>query len=582
MKPLDPRLLRVARSVRGVLALGAVLGGVRAVAIVAWCWCLSQALLIVIAPVLGGERFGAVLDRVPESSTVSWFVLGALAAALVRGGASWALETVAARGAIRAKHDVRSEVLAALDAAPAEHTANLPEAETSTLLGRGLDALDGYFAQYLPQLLLTAVATPLFVAAVWWADWLSGLIVLIVFPVIPLFMALIGLATGAVQKQQWAQLQRLSAAFLDVVSGLPTLKVFRREGRQARRIAAEADAYRRRTMKLLRVTFLSGFVLDLAGTFSVALVAVTIGTRLISGEVPLALGLFVLLLVPEVFLPIRQVGVAYHQSTEGLEAVEHAFAVMDAARAVAREANSSVDPGTIHASSVAGAGAPALDPHEAPLSDGAAPLRFEDVVVRRGTTQIGPVSFQVHAGEIVALSGPSGVGKSTLLAALMGFTTTASGERSATPVAWVGQRPGLVQGTIAENLTLGIDPGDRESPEAEALMRQALSEVGLAPLALEQRLGPLGAGLSGGQAQRLSVARALVRARWFRLPALVLDEPSSALDTKNEGRVLRCLEREAGAGRAVLLVTHREALLRAAHRVVTLAPASSAQRGEES
>jgi ATP-binding cassette subfamily C protein CydD len=342
MKPLDPRLLRHARAARGVLLLGALLGLLRTAAILAWSWCLAQALTTAVLPVLGGA--GGAAGRIAEGAFAAdrlpLLVAGALAALCVRSAASWAMDTVAARGAVRVKAQLRAAALDALDArsplgdaggsgaAGAASAAGPSDAELATVLGRGLDALDGYFSGYLPQLILTVVATPLLVAAVLLADPVSGLTVLVVFPVIPVFMILIGLATQAVQDRQWTQLQHLSASFLDAVSGLATLKIFGREQRQSARIARETEEYRSRTMKVLRVTFLSGFVLDLAGTFSIALVAVTVGTRLVTGDFPLGLGLFVLLLLPEVFIPIRQVGAAFHASAEGLAASSRVFEII--------------------------------------------------------------------------------------------------------------------------------------------------------------------------------------------------------------------------------------------------------------
>ena len=404
----------------------------------------------------------------------------------------------------------------------------------ATALGRGLDALDGYFSAYLPQLILTACATPFLVLAVLLADPLSGVTVLIVFPVIPLFMILIGLATRAVQERQWQQLEHLSRSFLDVVEGLSTLKIFRREQRQFERIARETGEYRTRTMQVLRVTFLSGFVLDLAGTFSIALVAVTVGTRLVTGEFPLALGLFVLLLLPEVFIPIRQVGAAFHSSTEGLAAAQAVFDIIE-------------------------------EPAEVvPVPGAAQGIRFDSVSVRRDEREVaGPVSFSVDPGEMVALAGPSGAGKSTLVSALLGFVSPAVGTITRPDtVAWSGQRPGLLQGTVSENVALGAQKAD------PTLVRRALATVGLGDIEPSRVLGAQAAGLSGGQAQRVAIARALYRAWSTGAGAIVLDEPSSALDAASETLVCAALRAEARAGRAVLVVSHRPALIEAADRVV--------------
>lgn len=553
MKPLDPRLLRHASAARRVLAIGGGLGLLRTLATIAWCWFLANALTVVALPMLAGAGGGAgrIGEHAPDPGQLTWLIAGAAAAFIARAAAGWAMDITAARGAVRAKEQLRGAALDALDGnaygaavSAGQGAGSVPAVETTTILGRGLDALDGYFSGYLPQLILSLVATPVLVAAILLADPVSGITVLIVFPVIPMFMVLIGLATKTVQDRQWAQLRRLSGSFLDAVEGLSTLKIFRREHRQAARIAREAEDYRARTMKVLRVTFLSGFVLDLAGTFSIALVAVTVGTRLVDGEFPLALGLFVLLLVPEAFIPIRQVGAAFHASTEGLAASSDVFDLIDGAAAAPtpvtlRERSESQDPSA---------------------------LAFDNTTVTRsGRVVAGPVSFTVEPGEVVAFAGPSGAGKSSLLAAVLGFAEVASGTLTRPDtVSWVGQTPDLSRGSVADNVALGDDEPD------PVLLVRALAAAQLPEIAPDTELGALGAGLSGGQAQRVAIARALYRA-WTRdASVLLFDEPTSALDAATEARVCETLRLEAESGRAVLVVSHRPAVLAAADRVVTL------------
>ena len=537
-------------------SLGALLGVVRTVAIIAWSWFLAQAIASVAIPVFEGLWGTAGAGRVAEGvfapSSLPWLAAGALASAVVRALSAWGMDVVAARGAVKVKAQLRAAALDALDGRSPEATSAMPDAKLATVLGRGLDALDGYFSGYVPQFILAVVATPILVATVLFSDLLSGITVLLVFPVIPLFMVLIGLATQSVQGKQWDQLQRLSASFLDVVEGLPTLKIFRREKRQAARITAETEEYRSRTMKVLRVTFLSGFVLDLAGTFSIALVAVTVGTRLVAGEFPLALGLFVLLVLPEVFVPIRQVGAAFHDSTEGLAASEDVFALIEGEDpAVGAEAPLS------HT----GAG-------RAPSAGAAPGLSIERLEIRRSERLVaGPVDFDVAPGEFVALAGPSGAGKSSILAVILGFLPASAGAAAASgPIAWAGQQPGLVQGSLLDNVALGSD-----APDA-SLARGVLDKLGLGDLALDKELGALGSGLSGGQAQRVSIARALYRASEVDADVVLLDEPSSALDAGSENLVIEAARAEARAGRAVLVVSHRPALLAAADRLVEVVP----------
>ena len=548
MKPLDPRLLRYARAARRVLGIGALLGVVRTVAIIAWCWFLAQAIAGLVLPVLGGAggATGRVAEAAPPVAAAPMLLLAAVAALVVRSLASWGMDALAARGAVRAKAELRTAALDALDRRSPEWLASRPDAGPATALGRGLDALDGYFSGYLPQLILTVCATPILVLVVLLVDPLSGITVILVFPVIPLFMVLIGLATRAVQQRQWQQLSRLSRSFLDVVEGLATLKIYRRESRQQQRIAHETAEYRTRTMQVLRVTFLSGFVLDLAGTFSIALVAVTVGTRLVNGEFPLALGLFVLLLLPEVFIPIRQVGAAFHSSTEGLAAAADVFALIE-------------DPDEVAPSRQSEKGADAT-------GTGSRGIRVDAITLQRGGRHtVGPITFAVDPGEFLALAGPSGAGKSSVLAALLGFVRPFEGELTGPrSFAWSGQRPGLLQGSVALNVALGDRRGDA------VLVRRALDAVGLTALSADTVLGARGAGLSGGQAQRVAIARCLYRAWSIDAEAIMLDEPSSALDAESEALICSALRREADAGRAVLVVSHRPALLAAADRVVRM------------
>ncbi|GGI48410.1 thiol reductant ABC exporter CydD subunit [Agromyces flavus] len=545
MRPLDPRLLRRSRAARGFLAAGAVLALLQAGAIVAFAWALATL-------VVGFIEGGAALAAVPGGAQALVAVL--LVAATVRGLAGWSWEWLGSAGAMRVKSELRDELLVSLERRRGARS--VTTARAATLLGSGLDALDEYFGRYLPQLLLTAVATPVLVAAAWAADWLSGLIVILVLPLIPVFMALIGMATEVVQRRQWQRLQSLSRGFLEVVGGLSTLMVFGRAERQAARIRAVTDEYRSTTMKVLRVTFLSGFTLELAASLSVALVAVSIGLRLVAGDMSFAPGLFVLILAPEVFLPIRNVGAAFHASTAGLEASREALDVLD----------DGGDEGDA-------AGVPT---ERSTMSKGpdVAGVRARDVrVLRDGIVVVAGLDLDVAPGELVALVGPSGSGKSSILEAVLGFADSEgdlrvdgepAGEVTRRAVAWSGQSPQLLEGTVADNIRLGCPDA------APALLDRALALAGL-DVPADLRLGPGGAGLSGGQAQRVAIARALHRSLATGADVVLLDEPTSALDAEREAALARALREFArGGGRAVLVTTHREGLARAADRVVEI------------
>ncbi|MFD5130645.1 thiol reductant ABC exporter subunit CydC, partial [Streptomyces olindensis] len=419
---------------------------------------------------------------------------------------------------------------------------------------RGVDALDDYFSRYLPQLGLAVVVPVAVLARIVTEDWVSAAIIVGTLPLIPVFMVLIGWATQSRMDRQWRLLSRLSGHFLDVVAGLPTLKVFGRAKAQAESIRRITGEYRRATMRTLRIAFISSFALELLATISVALVAVTIGMRLVHGEMDLYIGLVILILAPEAYLPLRQVGAQYHAAAEGLAAAEEIFAVLE--------------------TSVPAPGSKAVP-------EGA--LAFEGVTVRypgRSADAVSEVSFTVEPGETVALVGPSGAGKSTLLHVLLGFVPPAEGrvrvggvdlaeadlEQWRSRVAWVPQRPHLFAGTIAENVRLARPGADDEAVRRALRDAGALEFVDALPEGVGTRLGEDGTGLSAGQRQRLALARAFLADR----PVLLLDEPTAALDGATEAEVVAAVRRLA-AGRTVLLVVHRPALLGVADRVVRLA-----------
>ncbi|MCD2441953.1 thiol reductant ABC exporter subunit CydD [Agromyces sp. SYSU K20354] len=542
MKPLDPRLIRRSRSARAFLVAGGALAFVQAGAIIAFAWTLAT----LVTGLIDGMRM-------PHA----WPLLGMLvAAASVRALAAWAWDLVGSSGAMRVKAELRTELLTALESRPTG-VPGFPTARVATLLGAGLDALDDYFGTYLPQLVLTVIATPVLIVTVWIADPLSGLVLVIVLPLIPIFMALIGMATEAVQRRQWQSLASLSRGFLEVVGGISTLVAFGRADRQAARIRTVTDDYRARTMKVLRITFLSGFTLEFAASLSVALVAVSIGLRLVGGDMALVAGLLVLVLAPEVFLPLRNVGAAFHASAAGVTASSDAFDLL----AATREPR---DSGAFGAERIASTTA-------GPPADG---LVIVGLTLRRGERVVlDGFGLEARPGEVVAITGESGSGKSSLFAALLGFADAAGDitldgrrfepfDRSA--IAWAGQTPALLAGTIATNVRLGDEGADL------ALLARALdlADVELDP---ERALGPGGAGLSGGQAQRVATARAIHRllARDGRL--LLLDEPASAQDEDRELRLGRRLRELAADGRIVLVTTHRTAIVESADRCIDLA-----------
>jgi len=540
VRPLDPRLLRYATAARWFLVIGALLGLAQTLVVVAVAWLLTRTITLAIA--------GTPLNELTPT-------IAALTAVVVaRAGLIWLLDVAASRGAALVKTQLRARVLDRLAEYGPDWAAGHQGARLTTTVTTGLDYLDNYFSRYLPQLLLTAIATPILVVVMFLNDVASGITVLIVLPLIPVFMVLIGRATEGVQQQQWHALQRLGTGFLDLVAGLGTLKIFGRAERQNTRIRAITEEYRARTMKVLRVSFLSSFVLELAASLSVALIAVSIGLRLVDGSLALSVGLFVLLLAPEAFLPVQRVGAQFHAAADGLAAAEDVFAILQDGAAHTMP----------HMTDASG-------PYRRPFGS----LHLDAVTVRRGDhAVIERLDADFGVGDITVLSGPSGVGKSTLVAALLGFVPYdgaislggrplhAAGDRSW--LAWCGQRPGLLRGTVCHNVALGEDAVDA------GLLTQALAWAGAGELDPDTLLGANGDGLSGGQAHRVAAARAIYRAQAHDCPVVVFDEPSSALDAATERDLLQGLRRLADQGRVVIIVSHRTAVIAASSRVVLL------------
>jgi ATP-binding cassette subfamily C protein CydCD len=540
VKPIDPRLLRYARATRlflvAVVGLGAVGAGL----------VIAQAMLIAEVVVGAFQHHHSVAElRTP--------LLLLVAVAVGRALVSWLTELAAHRASAAVKSELRERLLERTGALGPGWLGGQRTGSLVALATRGVDALDDYFARYLPQLGLAVVVPVAVLARIVTEDWVSAAIIVGTLPLIPLFMILIGWATQSQMDRQWRLLSRLSGHFLDVVAGLPTLKVFGRAKAQAESIKRITGEYRQATMRTLRIAFLSSFALELLATISVALVAVEIGMRLVHGHMDLYIGLVILVLAPEAYLPLRQVGAQYHAAAEGLAAAAEIFAVLETP-------------------------VPASGGRRVPDGE----IAFEGVTVRhpgRSSDAVSDVSLTVEPGETVALVGPSGAGKSTLLNVLLGFVAPAAGrvrvggvdlasadlEEWRSRIAWVPQRPHLYAGTIAENVRLARPDADDAEVRGALADAGALEFVDALPAGAGTVLGEDGAGLSAGQRQRLALARAFLADR----PVLLLDEPTASLDGATEAEIVQTVRRLA-VGRTVLLVVHRPALLELADRVVRL------------
>ena len=567
MRALDQRLLAYARATRTFLYLSVGVGVLSALLIVAQAWLLAD---VVARAFLGGRDLAQL--RNPMTAL--------LVVVIARAAVAWAAELAASRSSARAKSQLRAALLQRVATLGLNSSRKQRTGELAILATRGIDALDGYFSLYLPQLFLAAIVPVTIVVVVLWNDWISAAIIAFTIPLIPLFMALVGAATKERMDSQFRILERLAGHFVDVVAGLPTLKVFGRAKAQAQAIGEITERYRRAALGTLRITFLSSLILELVATISVALVAVAIGLRLLGGELDLRTALFALVLAPEPYLPLRQLGANYHASAEGIAAAEQVFAVLEA-------------PEPAHGTRTDFPG-PALGERvvtEAAATDRSDPdpkrvdLTVEGLRVSypgRTEPALVEVSLTINEGEALALVGPSGCGKSTLLGVLLGLVvpergTVRVGELDLAELdldawrerlAWVPQRPHLFRASIAANVRLGRP---HASPEQ---VRTAIDAAGLThvvnrlPDGLETVLGERGAGLSAGERQRLALARAFLR----DAPLLLLDEPTANLDGETEREIVQTIARLA-RGRTVVLVAHRPALVAVADRVVAICPA---------
>ncbi len=489
-----------------------------------------------------------------------------VAAIILRAGLIWAEQVCAHRTAASVKSDLRRRLYHHIATLGPSFTAGERSGELSSTLLEGVETLDAYYSQYLPQLVL-AVCVPLTVLVfILPHDLISSLILLLTAPLIPVFMVLVGSLADSLTRKQWLSLSRMNAYFLDVLQGLTTLKILGRSRAQARLIARVSERYRDVTMGVLRVTFLSALALELIATLSTAVVAVEIGLRLLAGQLAFEQALFVLILAPEFYQPLRLLGARFHAGMPGFEAGRRIYAILETP--LPEEKSQSLNPAEESCASF-------------PEPYGSAPIAFENVSYRfpDGRVALDSASFRLEAGHITALVGPSGAGKSSAAALLLRFLEPQSGLilLGETPlddippevwrrrVAWVPQNPYLFDDTIAANLGLGCPQAGRQELEEAARRSGADEFIRRLPQGYDTRIGERGAFLSSGQAQQLAVARAFLK----DAPVLILDEATSHLDPETEDQLQEAVQRLA-KGRTTMIIAHRLSTLRLAHQIVVL------------
>lgn len=541
MKPFDPRLLRYSRSSRGfifTLVLIATLGALLTI---------TQALLLV-------DLICKFFQHKRTFASVHVEVLTLALVFLARALLAYINDRLATRASSKMRNELRSQVMAKTLENGGADSQEQGTAGLAVLVTKGINNLDGYFAKFLPQLFIAVVVPILVGVTITFRDWKSGLIILLTIPLIPIFGILIGRFTASATEKKWQTLGLLSGYFLDLLSGLTTLKVYGREKLQSKKLHEVGEKYRIETMQVLRISFLSSLALELIATLSVALLAVTIGLRLVNGSMPLSVGLLVLVLAPEVYWPIRQVSAYFHAAADGVAAFNQLFAILE-------KPSRSGDVKLVDISGIV----------------------WTDLVISyQDRNQIRIPAGTLERGQVHALVGPSGAGKSTLAAVLLGFIQPISGEvivRSSigetkltdldlrswrSQLAWQPQEPKFPIGTVADILR-HAKPGASDSELAKVLGNVDLKLDDL-PGGLQTELGTVQQKLSIGQLRKVALARAILKSA----PIIILDEPTASVDDISEATIAKLLSAQAAAGAMILVISHRELLIDASTSITRI------------
>lgn len=519
------------------------------------CGVLAGILLLAQAWFLASSIHAVLFEQADLADLLPWLI-GLLLIFVLRVACSWAADQAAFQGALQVKLQIRQLLYAKLqNLGPAWLSEERSGAVMSTL-SDGVENLEAYYARYLPAMRLSVYLPLLIWLVVLIQDWLSALVLLITAPLIPLFMMLIGKGTEKRNQQQWRQLARMSAHFLDVIQGLTTLKLFTASHREAQAIGEVSEQYRQTTMSVLRIAFLSSFTLEFFASVSIAVVAVLVGFRLFWGDLGFFAGFLVLLLAPEFYLPLRNLGTQYHARMQALGVVGSMQEILQAADQSTNQVFAAWEG----------------------LSDQSIQLRNLAFHYPDGRQALGDFNLNIPAKQTLALVGASGAGKSTVLQLLLGFIEPQAGEIlvGATPlaqiprkawhqqIAWLPQRAQLFSMNVADNIRMG-QPASLEAIKVAAQAAQAHEFIEGLPQGYQTLIGEAGQGLSGGQRQRIALARVFLKAA----PLIILDEATAHLDQMSETLIQDALAQLQGR-HTIVLIAHRLQTIQSADCIAVL------------
>ena len=530
MKPIDPRLFRFSKSSRGFTFASVLIATIGA------ALTITQSALL-------AHLITQVFEQNKLVSSLKTLVIVLALVFISKALLSYISERIAAVASASIRRDLRLQLVDRIFSTDA--ASKKGPAELSLLATRGVDNLDPYFAKFIPQLFIASVVPLIVGLAIAYKDFLSGIVIICTIPLIPLFGILIGRFTASATQKKWQSLAILSGYYLDLISGIATLKLFGRSKQQINNLQKVGDDYRSETMKVLRISFLSSLALEIIATLSVALIAVTIGLRLVNGSITLQTGLFVLVLAPEVYWPIRQVSAQFHAASDGVEAANRIFEILETPVSTA---NNSIS--------------------------GVTEISWSDLTVEfEGREKLLIPAASIKAESVNLIAGPSGSGKSTLISILMGFKSdyfgdvivkSKNGSAKLTDLdkelwrkqlSWLPQEPHFQNATIFE--VLGQIKNDLSKDEATQVLASAGLDISDMPNGLDTELGGLNEALSIGQRRKVALARALIKPSSI----VILDEPSASVDDASELIIAEVIKSLSQQGKIVLVVSHRENLI---------------------